>query len=143
MKKAVIMLMAFTLLFAVVSCTNTNGDVTTTENINYLTPEMTGYPGGTVQMPMLYLNGNLYLFDCYCYGGSGGYYEDSESFVKERNLTLIGETKYEQNEEPPTEEYCASRLPVGTKIYSDKENRIYVLPGKRMIALKLSDDSEN
>lgn len=138
MKKIIIIMIALAAILTIVSCANANDDIVTTENTTTTTPEITGYPSGTVQMPMLYLNGKLYVFDYYCYGGNSEYYEDSESYINEYDLTLIGETKAEQNENPPAEEYYAARLPVGTKIYSDKNGKIFVMESQRMLALKLS-----
>lgn len=65
----------------------------------------TGYPDGEIQRPYLYCNGTLYV---YCAEVQTDLPQDAE---------LIGEVRSVDNLHLPSEEFAASRLDVGDKVY--------------------------
>ncbi len=89
-----------------------------------------GYPSGSVQFIYLFQDGKLYAptyqdYDCI---------RDGDAYIRGSNFEIVGETVGEDNEEIPTEEMVASRLPVGTPIYRERfSGDIFILREDNML----------
>lgn len=110
-----------------VSTTSKQEDIVSTTRKNDIKDlNATGYSDGGLQRPFLYYDGQLYAAGSY--SSEWNESEKTEDNIKRLNLGFLGSTVAEQNHEWPSKDLVASRIPVDSPVYLNKENNsIYVL----------------